>query len=112
MTDDDRVIPAMNWQAQEKLVSRLVGKIRNNVDRIACWEEKELEDADVAVVAYGITSRVAEWAGKMVCAQAFLPAGLLRPVVAWPFPQQAHPRAGLAGTRFRGGGDELRPDGL
>jgi 2-oxoglutarate ferredoxin oxidoreductase subunit alpha len=64
----------------------LVGKIRNNADRIARWEEKELEDADVAVMAYGITSRVAERAVQMARAEG-LPVGLLRPVVVWPFPE-------------------------
>ena len=87
LTDDEHGYPAMNWQAQHKLVSRLVGKIRNNADSIARWEEKELEDADVAVVAYGITSRVAERAVQMARAEG-LPVGLLRPVVVWPFPEK------------------------
>ena len=87
LTHDEHGYPAMNWQAQQKLVSRLVGKIRNNVDRITRWEEKELEDADVAVVAYGITSRVAERAVQMARAEG-LPVGLLRPVVVWPFPEK------------------------
>jgi 2-oxoglutarate ferredoxin oxidoreductase subunit alpha len=65
----------------------LVGKIRNNADRIARWEERGLEDAEVAVVAYGITSRVAERAIQMAHAQG-LRVGLLRPVVVWPFPEK------------------------
>jgi 2-oxoglutarate ferredoxin oxidoreductase subunit alpha len=87
LTHDEHGYPAMNWQAQQKLVSRLVGKIRDNVNRIARWEEKELEDADVAVVAYGITSRVAERAMQMARAEG-LKVGLLRPVVVWPFPEK------------------------
>ena len=85
LTHDEHGYPAMNSQAQHKLVSRLVGKIRNNVDRITRWEEHHLEDADVVVIAYGITSRVAERAVQMARAEG-LPAGLLRPVVVWPFP--------------------------
>jgi 2-oxoglutarate ferredoxin oxidoreductase subunit alpha len=77
----------MNWQAQHKLVSRLVGKIRNNADRIARWEEHGLEDAEIVLVAYGITSRVAERAMQMARAEG-LKVGLLRPVVVWPFPDQ------------------------
>jgi 2-oxoglutarate ferredoxin oxidoreductase subunit alpha len=64
-----------------------VGKIRNNVDRITRWEERHLEDAEVVVIAYGITSRVAERAVQMARAEG-LPAGLLRPVVVWPFPEK------------------------
>ncbi len=60
LTHDEQGYPAMNWQAQKKLVGRLVGKIRNNADRIARWEEHQVEDAEVVVVAYGITSRVAQ----------------------------------------------------
>ncbi len=69
LTHDEHGYPAMNWQAQKKLVGRLVGKIRNNADRIARWEENGLEDADVVVVAYGITSRVAERAVQMARAE-------------------------------------------
>jgi 2-oxoglutarate ferredoxin oxidoreductase subunit alpha len=87
LTHDEHGYPAMNPEAQHKLVSRLVGKIRNNVDRIARWEERELDDADVAVVAYGITSRVAERAVQIARAEG-LRAGLLRPVVVWPFPEK------------------------
>jgi 2-oxoglutarate ferredoxin oxidoreductase subunit alpha len=87
LTHDEHGYPAMNWQAQHKLVSRLVGKIRNNADRIARWEERGLEDAEVAVVAYGITSRVAERAVQMARADG-LKVGLFRPVVVWPFPEK------------------------
>ena len=87
LTHDEHGYPAMNWQAQEKLVRRLVGKIRDNADRITRWEESNLEDADVAVVAYGITSRVAERAVQMARAEG-VRAGLLRPVVVWPFPEK------------------------
>ncbi len=87
LTHDEHGYPAMNWQAQRKLVGRLVGKIRDHADRITRWEERELEDADVVVVAYGITSRVAERAIQMARAEG-IKAGLLRPVVVWPFPDQ------------------------
>ncbi len=87
LTHDEHGYPAMNWQAQKKLVGRLVGKIRDNADRIARWEERSMEDAEVAVVAYGITSRVAERAVQMARA-AGLKVGLLRPVVVWPFPEK------------------------
>ena len=39
---------------------RLQNKIRNAADRICLFEEDRLEDADVVVVSYGITSRVAQ----------------------------------------------------
>jgi 2-oxoglutarate ferredoxin oxidoreductase subunit alpha len=87
LTHDERGYPAMDWHAQQKLVGRLVRKIRDHADRITRWEERGLEDAEVVVVAYGITSRVAEHAMQMARAEG-LAVGLLRPVVVWPFPEK------------------------
>lgn len=74
-------------EVHERLINRLCGKIRDNRDRIVIFEEKYLEDAEVAVVSYGATSRPAFGAvlrarteGKKV--------GLLRLVTIWPFPDQ------------------------
>lgn len=87
LTHDERGYPAMNWRGQEKLVRRLVNKIRQHVDEIARYEERDMEDAEVVVVAYGITSRVALRALQMARAEG-LRAGLHRPIVAWPFPEK------------------------
>jgi 2-oxoglutarate ferredoxin oxidoreductase subunit alpha len=87
LTHDERGYPAMNWRAQEKLVRRLVGKIRRHSEEIVHYEERDIEDADVVVIAYGITSRVALRALQMARAEG-IRAGLLRPIVAWPFPEK------------------------
>lgn len=87
LTHDERGYPVMNAATQEKLVRRLVDKIRLNVDDISRYEEIELEDAEVVVVAYGITSRVASRAVRMARDQG-LKVGMLRLVVCWPFPEQ------------------------
>lgn len=87
LTHDEQGYPEMNWRAQEKLVSRLVGKIRNNAEQIGHNQEQMMEDAEVVVVAYGITSRVALRAVQMARAEG-IRAGCLRPVVVWPFPEK------------------------
>jgi 2-oxoglutarate/2-oxoacid ferredoxin oxidoreductase subunit alpha len=87
LTHDEQGYPAMNWREQAKLVRRLVGKVRDNVDKIARYEEHDMEDAEAVVVAYGITSRVALRAVHMARAEG-IRAGLLRPVVVWPFPEK------------------------
>lgn len=87
LTHDERGYPAMNPQAQEKLVRRLVGKIRRQADGIGRNEETRLEDAEVVVVAYGITGRVALRAVQMARERG-VRAGLLRPLVVWPFPEK------------------------
>ena len=51
-------------------------------------ESLQTEDADVIVVAYGITSRIAQTAMHKARA-AGVKVGMLRPISLWPFPTQA-----------------------
>jgi 2-oxoglutarate ferredoxin oxidoreductase subunit alpha len=87
LTHDEQGYPAMNWRAQEKLVRRLVDKVRKNAAKIIRYEERDMEDAEVVVIAYGITSRVALRALQLARAEG-IRAGLLRPIVVWPFPEK------------------------
>ena len=87
LTHDEHGYPAMNWRAQDKLVRRLVEKIRSNADHIVRYEERDMDDAEIVVVAYGITSRVALRALQMARAEG-IRAGLHRPIVVWPFPEK------------------------
>src|SRR5262249_22615708 len=50
------------------------------------FEEEHLENADVVVVSYGITSRVAQRAIELA-RQKGLRVGKLRLITAWPFPE-------------------------
>jgi 2-oxoglutarate ferredoxin oxidoreductase subunit alpha len=86
LTHDDRGYPVINADAQERLVSRLVDKIRKNADDILDWEEQYLEDADVVVIAYGSVSRCAKEAVRR-SREKGLNVGILRPKVIWPFPE-------------------------
>ncbi|MEF2675091.1 MAG: transketolase C-terminal domain-containing protein [Eubacteriales bacterium] len=52
------------------------------------WESLCVEDADIVLVAYGISSRVAEGAVKKAREQGFK-LGLIRPVTLWPYPRKA-----------------------
>jgi len=87
LTHDARGYPAMNAQAQESLVRRLQSKIHDAANEIALYEEEYLDDADVAVVSYGITSRVAQRAIELARAQG-LKVGKFRLITAWPFPER------------------------
>ncbi len=87
LTHDERGYPVMNWQAQEKLVRRLVEKIRKNADKIVRFEEEETDSADVVVVSYGISSRVAYKAIADARRQG-IRVGFLRLIVVWPFPEK------------------------
>lgn len=85
VTHDEKGYLAVNAQEQNKLVRRLCNKIRNAADRLARFEEAYLDDADVVVISYGITSRVAERALRMA-RQRGLKVGKLRLITVWPFP--------------------------
>ncbi len=84
LTHDERGYPVMNAEAQEKCVSRLVEKIRKNAENIVTVDESNTEGADVVVVSYGITSRVAIKAIEMARADG-IKVGHLRLVTVWPF---------------------------
>ncbi len=83
LTHDDRGYPAMNAAAQAVLIKRLIDKIKNNVKKITLVDVDGLEDADVVVMSYGITSRIAEKA--IIDARAMgLKVGKYRMKVVWP----------------------------
>ncbi len=90
LTHDDRGYPAMTATTQDKLVRRLQDKIRIAADRLALYEEEATEGADVVVVSYGITSRVAQRAIDIGRAKG-LKIGKFRLKSVWPFPD-AHIR--------------------
>ncbi len=87
LTHDERGYPVMNAEAQEKCVRRLVDKIRSNAEKIISLEESDLEGAEVVVVSYGITSRVAGKAIEMAKADG-IKVGHLRLITVWPFAQK------------------------
>ncbi len=87
LTHDERGYPVMSAEAQEVSVRRLVEKIRANAGDIVRFEELDTDGADVVVVSYGITARVARAAMDMARAQG-VKVGSLRLVVVWPFPEQ------------------------
>ncbi|HPB99115.1 MAG TPA: hypothetical protein PKW66_24535, partial [Polyangiaceae bacterium] len=87
LTHDERGYPVMNHHAQEKLVHRLVDKIRKNADKICEWEEDGIEGAEVVVMSYGITSRVAQ-RGVEIAREQGIKVGTMRLIVAWPFPEK------------------------
>ena len=52
------------------------------------WESFCTEDAEIVLVAYGISSRVSKGAGKLARAKG-LKLGLIRPRTLWPYPRKA-----------------------
>jgi 2-oxoglutarate ferredoxin oxidoreductase subunit alpha len=84
LTHDERGYPATTAAAQAKLIPRLIGKIRNNRDDIIDLVEDGITDADVVVVAYGISARTALEPVRLAREEG-LRVGLLKLVTVWPF---------------------------
>ncbi len=94
LTHDERGYPSMNVETQDRKVRRLQEKLTPLANERALFDAANLEDAEVVVVSYGITSRVAQRALEMARERG-VRAGKFRLITAWPFPA-AHVRE-LAG---------------
>ncbi|MGB8707092.1 MAG: 2-oxoacid:acceptor oxidoreductase subunit alpha [Dehalococcoidia bacterium] len=84
LTHDDRGYPVMTAEAQDKLIRRLVDKIRLNIKDITKYEEVKIDDAEVVVISYGISARIARYAVQKAREEG-IKAGLLRLITVWPF---------------------------
>jgi len=87
LTHDERGYPSMHVDVQDRLVRRLQQKLAPLANGRALCETEDLDDAEVVVVSYGITSRVAQRALQMA-RQRGIHAGKFRIIQAWPFPEQ------------------------
>jgi 2-oxoglutarate ferredoxin oxidoreductase subunit alpha len=87
LTHDERGYPSMNVDTQDRKVRRLVEKLKPMANGRALCETADLDDAEVVVVSYGITSRVAQRALQMARERG-IRAGKFRLISAWPFPEE------------------------
>ena len=87
LTHDERGYPAMDAAAQEQMIHRIVYKIRDHADHIASCDTTALDDAEVVVVAYGISARAARRAVADAREQG-IKAGLIKLNTVWPFPEK------------------------
>ncbi|UCG42480.1 MAG: 2-oxoacid:acceptor oxidoreductase subunit alpha [candidate division WOR-3 bacterium] len=87
LTHDERGYPVINAACQSICVTRLVDKIKQNADRITILDEDRVEGAEVVVVSYGISYRVATRAIALARDKG-IRVGSLRLVTVWPFPER------------------------
>ena len=87
LTHDEKGYPIMTVETQAEMMERITKKITNNLDDIIQTESYRLEDAEVAVISYGVSARTSlsavDEARKMG-----IKAGLLRLITVWPFPEK------------------------
>ncbi|MCI2061817.1 MAG: 3-methyl-2-oxobutanoate dehydrogenase subunit VorB [Eubacteriaceae bacterium] len=82
VTNLDRTI---GYEASDKYV---LDKYKTMFENEQRWEEFETDDAELVLVAYGISSRVCKTAVRQARKNG-IKLGLLRPVTVWPFPRKA-----------------------
>ena len=80
--------PTQNPEAVTRNLSRLFSKLERHRDLIDSCETLHCDDADVVIVAIGISARAATRAVELCRAQG-LRVGLFRPITLWPFPEAA-----------------------
>lgn len=72
---------------QDRMVTRLVKKITDNLHLLTKVQEEMMEDAEFAIMAYGGDSRPALEAARRA-REAGIRMGFLRPIILWPFPDE------------------------
>ncbi|MCP4230952.1 MAG: 2-oxoacid:acceptor oxidoreductase subunit alpha [bacterium] len=87
LTHDERGYPVINAECQDVCVRHLVDKIYDNADKIIRIEEEDTDGAEVVVLSYGITSRVAVKAVQRARSEG-VKVGTFRLVTVWPFPEK------------------------
>jgi len=87
LTHDEFGYPVITADAQERLIQRLVRKIRNNAEKIIRTEDLYLDDAEVVVVSYGCSARTSLEVVEMARNDG-LKVGMLRLITIWPFAER------------------------
>ncbi|MGQ9652854.1 MAG: 2-oxoacid:acceptor oxidoreductase subunit alpha [Thermodesulfobacteriota bacterium] len=85
---DVRGFPTLREDEIEPFMRRLFRKIWNHLEDIQRWETYRMEDAEVAIIAYGSVARSARRAVEEA-REAGLKVGLLRLITLWPFCRRA-----------------------
>jgi len=70
----------------EVMVNERVKRYKQIEQNEVMYDEKMIEDADIVIVAYGTSARVATAAIKLAREKG-LKVGLFRPITLWPFPK-------------------------
>jgi 2-oxoglutarate ferredoxin oxidoreductase subunit alpha len=87
LTHDEKGYPIFERDMREATLKASIDKIRLNADKIIELKEDSVDDAEVVVVSYGITSRVALKAIEQARKEG-IKVGALRLITVWPFPDK------------------------
>lgn len=84
LVHNEKGYPAATAEQGKVVVTHLMEKINSNADKIIRLDEDQVDDADVVVVSYGITSRIAVKAIQDARKEG-IKVGSLRMITIWPF---------------------------
>ncbi|MEE9555129.1 MAG: 2-oxoacid:acceptor oxidoreductase subunit alpha [candidate division Zixibacteria bacterium] len=87
LTHDHKGYPVITADAHKINVDHLMAKVMDNVDDIIWLEERDVDGADIVVMAYGISSRVMQPAITKAQKEG-LKVGQIKMVTVWPFPEK------------------------
>jgi 2-oxoglutarate ferredoxin oxidoreductase subunit alpha len=87
LTHDPMGFPTSRPEEIEQKLHKLQMKILKHQDEMIEVKEDSMEDATVAIFAYGITARAARQAIRMLRRKR-LHVGLVQPLTIWPFPDK------------------------
>jgi 2-oxoglutarate ferredoxin oxidoreductase subunit alpha len=87
LTRDERGYPLLNAECQATCVSHLIDKIKDNADKIIHLKETDIDNAEILVMSYGITSRVSIKAVQEE-KKTGIKVGTMQLKTVWPFPEK------------------------
>ncbi len=79
--------PTQEPELVDRISRRLLEKLELHRNEIDSFETIECDDAQIIVIAYGITARAARRAVRLARERG-IAAGLFRPITLWPFPER------------------------
>ena len=82
---DAKGLPTEEIETCRKLIQRLEDKVELHKDELESYEEFEMQDAEIMIIAYGSVSLAAKEAIRHLRAEG-IKAGLFRPITLWPSP--------------------------
>jgi 2-oxoglutarate ferredoxin oxidoreductase subunit alpha len=96
-----RIVKSFYWRPGEleEFNKRLREKYLRMEKELPRWEKDQTEDAEIVLVAYGTSARIARGAVRHA-REAGVKAGLVRPISLWPFPAAPLQAAARRGARF------------
>ncbi len=87
LTHDEKGYPMTDAETQEKMVTRLIGKIKKNRSKIIHYEEYYLDGSEIVIVTYGSSVRPALRAMRSLRRDG-IQVGLLKLNTIWPFAEE------------------------